>query len=156
MTYFFHAAETDWYKDTRSNLFDALLLNTTRIGHGFALHNYPLLQQMVKDRGIAIEVCPVSNQLLRVVQDIREHPAREMLSQGLPVTLSSDDSVIYGYNGVTYDYWEAYVSWNITLGGLKKITQNGIQYSSLSETEKAVKMLQLSNLWKSWIKKLVS
>lgn len=67
-----------------------------RLGHGFALHNYPTLQEQVKERKIAIEVCPISNQLLRVVQDLREHPAREMMSNSVPVTISSDDSVIYG------------------------------------------------------------
>lgn len=107
MNYYFHAAETDWYKDRASNLYDAVLLNSKRIGkrinvtrwqagHGFAIPNYPLLQESFRENGIAIEVCPISNQLLRVVQDLRVHPAREMMSNGLAITINSDDSVIYG------------------------------------------------------------
>lgn len=114
MQYFFHAAETNWYKARKSNIYDALLLNTTRIGkrgksffsyfsgHGFAVMNYPFLQDEIKQRGIAIEVCPISNQLLRVVYDIREHPAREMLSNGLAITISNDDSAIYGMETILH------------------------------------------------------
>eukprot|EP01127_Copromyxa_protea_P001063 TRINITY_DN109_c0_g5_i4.p1 TRINITY_DN109_c0_g5~~TRINITY_DN109_c0_g5_i4.p1 ORF type:complete len:527 (-),score=88.28 TRINITY_DN109_c0_g5_i4:87-1667(-) len=151
MKYYFHTAETNWYKDVDSNLYDALLLNTTRIGHGVALTNYPLLQAEVIKRHISVEVCPISNQLLRVVADIREHPAREMLSKGVAITINSDDSVIYGYNGLTYDYWSAYTAWNLTLGGLKQLTQNGIIYSALPDDLKVQKLQQLDGLWKSWI-----
>lgn len=52
--YFFHAGETDW--EDKFNLFDAILLNTTRIGHGYALKHYPLLLEIVKSKLIALEV----------------------------------------------------------------------------------------------------
>ena len=45
------------------NLVDALLLNTTRIGHGYALAKHPELADLVKSRGVAVEVNPISNQV---------------------------------------------------------------------------------------------
>lgn len=43
---------------------DAILLGSLRIGHGFALAKHPTLLQLVKERDIAIEVNPLSNQVI--------------------------------------------------------------------------------------------
>ena len=45
------------------NLVDAVLLNTTRIGHGFAITKHPQVMKQVLEKDIAIEVCPISNQV---------------------------------------------------------------------------------------------
>ena len=42
---------------------DALLLNTTRIGDGYALYKHPLLKKKIRQLDIAIEVNPISNQV---------------------------------------------------------------------------------------------
>jgi adenosine deaminase CECR1 len=71
----FHAAETNWPDDvepsqvgddvsTLDNAFDAILLNTRRIGHGLGFVKYPHLYPYLKKREIAIEICPSSNQIL--------------------------------------------------------------------------------------------
>ena len=106
--------------------------------------------------GIGIEVCPISNQILEVVKDLRDHAAVVMLAHGLPITLSPDDPVVYGYSGVSYDFYEAYMAWNLTLCGLKQLTQNSLMYSALPEADKQQKLDDLGFAWSSWIDSIVS
>ncbi|TFB00610.1 Adenosine deaminase CECR1-A, partial [Trichoderma ghanense] len=40
---------------------------TKRIGHGFSITKHPLLMQICKEREIAIETCPISNEVLGLV-----------------------------------------------------------------------------------------
>ena len=52
--------DVDW------NLLDAVLLNTTRIGHAYALIKHPRLLQLVKQNKIGLELNPISNQVRRL------------------------------------------------------------------------------------------
>ena len=72
-----HAGES--YKRTNTELYDAILLGSKRLGHGFNLAMHPNLVNIVKNDQICVECCPVSNKLLGYVQDLRLHPVRSLL-----------------------------------------------------------------------------
>lgn len=59
MEYFYHAGES--LESTNTNLVDAVMLQTRRIGHGFDLFILPKLIPSIRKKDIAIECCPFSN-----------------------------------------------------------------------------------------------
>lgn len=78
MPYMFHAGESN-RAPVQQNLVDAVFLNSTRIGHGFGIQEYPALWPLLTEKGIIIESCPISNQLLGLIVDQRNHPVGQML-----------------------------------------------------------------------------
>ena len=135
--YFFHAGECLGDGDeTDQNLFDAILLGTRRIGHGFSLYKHPLLMEMVKTKGILIESCPISNEVLRLTSSIKSHPLPALLARGIPCALSNDDPAILGHrgNGVTDDFWQALQGWeNLGLAGLGSLAENSVRWAAYED-----------------------
>ncbi|KAF8590054.1 adenosine deaminase-related growth [Ramaria rubella] len=137
--FLFHAGETlGDGNHVDENLFDAILLGTKRIGHGFSLVKHPTLMQMCKERGIALEVCPISNEILRLTSSMPMHPLPILLNYGVPVALSSDDPAIFGNLDLSYDFYQVLVSSEITgLATLAVAARDSIEFSTLSGPEKA-------------------
>lgn len=134
--FFFHAGECLGDGDqTDENLFDAVLLGTRRIGHGFSLYKHPLLIEMVKQKSILIESCPISNEILRLASSIMSHPLPALLARGVKVALCNDDPAILGHgqNGMTHDFWQALQGWeNLGLAGLGSLAENSVRYGAYS------------------------
>lgn len=139
--FFFHAGECLGDGDaTDHNLFDAILLGTRRIGHGFSLYKHPLLIDLIKEKKILVECCPISNEILRLASSIKSHPLPALLSRGIPVSLSNDDPAILGHgkNGLTHDFWQAMQGLqNVDLAGLAMMVQNSIRWSCYEDQSTA-------------------
>lgn len=70
---------------------DALALGVSRIGHGIRAAEDPTLMAELAQRRILLEVCPVSNIVLKAVPGQAAHPARKLCDAGVLLTANSDD-----------------------------------------------------------------
>lgn len=145
---YLHSGETSWAEN--ENLYDAVLLGAARIGHGVALIKHPRLMQIVKERGIAVEVCPISNQLLGYVPDLRNHPAVYYVSAGLPVVLSTDDPAIFRQS-LSHDFYAAFMAWGLDLKSLKQLAMNSLIYSAMNPDEKRRALAAWDRRWTTFI-----
>lgn len=159
MDFFFHAGETNWYGTTTDeNLIDAVLLGSKRIGHGYALNKHPLIVNLIKDRDIAVEVNPLSNQILNSVKDLRNHPAAYFIANNVPMVVSSDDPGFWKAAPLSHDFYVTFFGIApayADLRFLKQLALNSIKYSCMSEDEKKVASSKWKHNWKAWIKDVV-
>ena len=146
---YLHDGESNWASS--ANLYDAVLLGTKRIGHGFNLFRFPHLLELVKQQNICMEINPLSNQILGYIRDLRNHPASTYLRRGINCTINSDDPLIFDYHGLSYDFWSAFMAWELDLASLKQLAQNSIVYSSLGEEEKEVALRVWEERWGQWV-----
>lgn len=154
LPYFFHAGENGWGSD--KNLYDAVLLHSKRIGHAINLFYFPNLLQEIIKKDICIEVCPISNQMLGYVKDLRMHPAISYMKQGVACVIGSDDPQIFHTHGLSYDFWEAIMAWNLNLAEVKQLCMNSILYSSLDEKEKEKALLTWLEMWDEFIHQAIA
>lgn len=117
-------------------------LEVERIGHGTSAINDPKLMEHIKERGIAIESCPMSNVRTGVVASISEHPIREFYDRGLLVTVNSDDPAFFDTN-ISFEYTHLHDKLGFSLTDLYSITQNGIKSAFVSETKKETMLLEV-------------
>ena len=87
-----HAGETAGPPSIRGAL-DAL--HAERLGHGIRCLEDPDLVDELRERAIALEVCPTSNVMTRVVPSLDQHPLPALLDAGLTVTINSDDPSMF-------------------------------------------------------------
>lgn len=83
-----HAGETEGADSVRQAV---ELLGAVRIGHGVRCLEDPSLVELLVERGIMLEVCPTSNDLLQVIERMEDHPLPQLMEAGLRVCLNTDD-----------------------------------------------------------------
>lgn len=72
------------------------VLGARRIGHGTSLVASAEARAIVKAAGVGIECCPGSNLLMGFVPDLRLHPLRAFVEEGLLASIATDDPLMFG------------------------------------------------------------
>lgn len=149
LPFHFHAGESNSIQN--KNIKSTLPLDNKRLGHGLNLTLFPEEMEEIKTKGVLVEINPWSNKILEYVADLRNHPAREFLTNDLLCSISSDDPGVFGYTGLTYDFWIATMAWELNLLELKNLVFNSIEYSALHESQKKISLSLLEKKWAFFI-----
>ena len=72
------------------------ILKVERIDHGVRILESTALTQRVRDLGMALTVCPLSNIKLCVFSSLAQHNLKQLLDAGLKATINSDDPAYFG------------------------------------------------------------
>ena len=83
---------------------DALhALGADRIRHGIRAVEDPALLRELADRGIVLDVCPLSNVRTGAVPSLEEHPLPALAAAGVRCSISTDDPAMFDTD-LTRDY----------------------------------------------------
>lgn len=118
------------------------ILKVDRIDHGNrALEDEALVQRIVTD-GLTLTVCPLSNQKLCVVSDLRQHPIKQMLDLGLRATVNSDDPAYFG-GYVNANYEAVAKAVGLTRDEIVTLAKNSFTGSFLTTAEIAAHLAEI-------------
>lgn len=110
------------------------LLGAERIGHAVTARGDRNVMELLRSRSVVVDACPTSNLVTGAVRNRRAHPLYEFLSEGLVVTLSSDDPAFFGASLV--DEYVALAEQGFPAVELAQLARNGFRASFASDEQK--------------------
>ncbi|MDE0012548.1 MAG: hypothetical protein OXU36_15465 [Candidatus Poribacteria bacterium] len=101
------------------------VLDLDEVQHGIGASESVEVMRWLSENQIQLNVCPTSNVMLDAVSDLASHPIRILFDNGVPVTINTDDLMIFGQS-VSEEYRSLYQA-----GVFSAEELNGIRRASL-------------------------
>lgn len=141
-----HAGETTGPE----TVWDALTsLRAERIGHGTSATRDAKLMEHLAEHQIPLEVCPTSNIATRAVEDLDEHPVREMVQAGALVTINSDDPPMFSTD-LNTEYAIAARLLSLDAPGIAELAKNAVRASFMDGPAKRALNAEIDAYLTAW------
>ncbi len=111
------------------------LLRADRIGHATRAEEDPALVELLAERRIPLELCPLSNCCTGVIPTLDRHPARRYFERGLPVTVNTDDPAMFG-NSLAGEYRALVSELGFSREDVRRLVLNAVDSCWLADREK--------------------
>ena len=134
-----HAGETNNYKNIETAINK---LNASRIGHGISAIKNQKTMDLIKEKNIALEICPTSNVQTKAIDSYKNHPFYEFYKKGISVVLNTDNSTVSNTT-MNKEYEIMIDTFNLKKEDLMNIYKNSIKSSF---ADKNLKNKLLNNL----------
>ena len=72
------------------------VLDLDEVQHGIGAAESVEIMRWLSENQIQLNVCPTSNVMLDGVSELAAHPIRILFDNGVPVTINTDDLMIFG------------------------------------------------------------
>jgi adenine deaminase len=120
-------------------------LGVRRVQHGVRAVEDPAVVQLLVDREVTLDVCPISNVKLKVVPSMDQHPIRQLFDAGVRCTISTDDPMSFG-NRLVDEYAALAMDLNFTHQELCRIAANGFEVARMPDPARQAYLNQLNSL----------
>ncbi|MGM0415160.1 MAG: hypothetical protein ACQEQP_08300 [Bacillota bacterium] len=101
-------------------------LNPEAIQHGIQAVKSQEAIDLIKDRDITLNICPTSNIKLGAVDTINNHPAPDLFSKGINITINTDDLLLFD-SSVSEEYLKLYKDGLFSAEELNSIRINSLK-----------------------------
>ncbi len=117
-------------------IYEALdTLGAERIQHGTRAFEDPRLVERLAKEGVILDMCPISNEKLKVVDTLEKHPIREYHEAGVVCTANTDDPLCF-VNTVTDEFVALVERLGFSLAEIGEIAKNGFRHARMDTAEK--------------------
>ena len=112
------------------------VLGAQRIGHGIHIINDSSVMDLCKENDVTLEICPTSNWLTSAVPKTADHPIRQLMDYGVPVTINSDDPSLFGID-LCHEYEILHTEHGFTENEFQVCNQRAAEASFIDPEEKS-------------------
>jgi adenosine deaminase len=113
-----------------------------RIGHGVRAVEDPGLVAEIADRGLVLEICPMSNIATGVFSSFEDHPLPKLMAAGVRCTLSSDDPPYFA-SSIGREYANAAEQFGFDEATLQGLTRTALEAAFVDEETRAALLAKL-------------
>jgi adenosine deaminase len=103
-------------------------LDLDEVQHGIAAAGSMEVMRWLHERGTQLNVCASSNVALGIVPDLRSHPLRILVDNGVNVTINTDDLMLFGQSA-SDEYLNLFRAGVLNAKELDEIRQAGLDES---------------------------
>lgn len=141
-----HAGEAAGAESVRT----ALELGAVRIGHGIHAASDAELMEILRDRGIFLELCYSSNLQTRAVGLPEEYPLERFLDRGIRVTVNTDNVTVSG-TSLKREYLLLQERFGLSGEALKGLAINAAEAAFVTEGQRAALKERIDREFPLWL-----
>ena len=111
-------------------------LKVKRIEHGEKAADDPALLAELRELGVTLDLCPISNLKLGVAESFQDHSLRRIFDAGVACTINTDDPICFG--NTLFDDWKVVADeMGFSRAELAELARNGFRAALVDEAQKA-------------------
>jgi len=135
-----------------SNVLQAVKeLKTKRVQHGTKSIEDDQVLKLLVDEDVTLDMCPISNYKLRVIESWQDHPIKEFMDKGIRCTVSTDDPLSFN-NTLIDEYMALHQNLAMNVNNIAELVSNGIRVADLPQERKLALLNQVKHQLKEFTK----
>lgn len=117
------------------SIYEALSIGAMRLGHGIRAYEDEKLLEILKEKKITLECCPISNMNTQVFRDFSIYPLKKYIDNGVKATINTDNRTVSDTNyQKEIEFLDRYTP--LTIEEIKLSNLNAVEGAFISKTEK--------------------